>query len=239
MWNFKNRYLGDELMDSASDLDQLQAVFKDIDRCNRYLGGLRINLQALKTIFKKAPQQSYTILDVGCGDGEMLRAVVDWSKKSNFKVKCFGVDLNEAALEIARSKSTEYPEIDYMNINVENWNREKYPVDVVLCTLTLHHIAPENIGTFLTAISKIGSRGVIINELQRSVISHVLFKLFSLIFIRTQMAKTDGAISIKRSFTREDLQSFAGQLPLMDHRIIWHWAFRYLWVQTPKQKIYE
>lgn len=235
MWNFKNRYLGDELMDTASDLDQLQEVFKDINRCNLYLGGIRMNLRALNAIFKKNPQQSYTILDVGCGDGEMLRAVVDWSRKSNFKVKCFGVDLNEATLDIARSKSTEYPEIEYININIENWNIEKYPVNVVLCTLTLHHIAPENISEFLRAISKIGSRALIINDLQRSVVSYLLFKLFSLIFIKTQMAKTDGAISIKRSFIRQELESFARLLPHVDHRIHWQWAFRYLWVQTPKQ----
>ena len=75
--------------------------------------------------------------------------------------------------------------------------------------------------------------GVVINDLQRSKLAYYLFKGFSAIFIRTAMARRDGLISIGSGFTREELQDFAKDLPMVQHRIRWKWAFRYVWVMTP------
>ena len=53
--------------------DVLNDVLIDVNRVNQLLGGNRITIKALSRILKKNPKEHYTILDVGCGDGNMLQ----------------------------------------------------------------------------------------------------------------------------------------------------------------------
>jgi len=78
------------------------------------------------------------------------------------------------------------------------------------------------------------SLGVIINDLERNRLAYYLFHAFSLIFIKTKIAKQDGLISIRRGFLREELQGMSLAFPNLEHRIRWRWAFRYLWVMQAK-----
>jgi hypothetical protein len=81
----------------------------------------------------------------------------------------------------------------------------------------------------------------VINDLHRSKVSFFLFKLFSLIFIKTPIAKHDGLVSIKSAFTKLDLVTFSIDMPHVEHDIRWKWAFRYLWIirTNGKQLPYE
>ena len=56
----------------------------------------------------------------------------------------------------------------------------------------------------------------------------------SLFFIRTEIAKKDGLLSIRRAFKKEELQHFASQVSNVSHYIKWKWAFRYVWVLKKK-----
>jgi hypothetical protein len=75
---------------------------------------------------------------------------------------------------------------------------------------------------------------IIINDLQRNKLAYYLFHVFSLIFIKTKIAKQDGLISIRSGFVKSDLQRFGRALPGFIHRIQWRWAFRYIWVMQAK-----
>ena len=77
---------------------------------------------------------------------------------------------------------------------------------------------------------KLAQVGVIINDLHRSKIAYLLFRLFSRIFIKSHVAKNDGLVSIASGFKKEELKIFAQQLKLAHSEITWKWAFRYLWL---------
>ncbi|MBC6998370.1 methyltransferase domain-containing protein [Cytophaga sp. FL35] len=240
MFEYPTRYQGLELMD-APDVPkkELEATFSDINLVNRLLGGFKSTLQVLDTIFKRNKKESYTILDVGCGDGEMLRHVVKWARDSGIQLKCYGVDLNPISLDIAREKSRSYPEITYLNLNVNDWDIKNMPVDIVLCTLTLHHIEDELHKHFLNKLQELSRIAIIINDLERSRFAYVLFGWFSTIFMKTKMAKHDGKVSIRRGFVKKDLLKLAESLPEANHTISWQWAFRYIWVIRPKRNVYD
>ncbi|MFC4096709.1 methyltransferase domain-containing protein [Euzebyella saccharophila] len=240
MFEFVTRYQGLELMD-APDVPkkELEATFSDINLVNRLLGGFKSTLQVLDTIFKRNMRESYTILDVGCGDGEMLRRVVKWARDHSVQLKCYGVDLNPVSLELAQEKSRSYPEITYLNRNVNDWDANDMPVDIILCTLTLHHIEDAQQKQFLNTLQELSRRAVIINDLQRSKLAYVLFGWFSTIFMKTKMAKHDGKVSIRRGFVKQDLRKLAESLPQANHAISWQWAFRYIWVIRPKRNVYD
>ena len=107
-------------------------------------------------------------------------------------------------------------------------------IDVVMTTLTLHHFTDDGVVKFVNQFNSMASLGVVINDLQRSRLAYYLFQAFSLFFIKTKIARKDGLLSIKRAFTKVDLEGYAHAVPDVKHSIKWKWAFRYVWVLKKK-----
>jgi len=220
-----------ELMDDPNmAIDTLRLVFKDINKSNRFLGGNTITLDNVCKLIKEFPKKQYTIVDMGCGDGEMLRELASYFKNMEIEVLLIGLDLNENALVIARELSVDFPEITFSKQDILTLKPLDFNCDILLCTLTMHHFSNEQIPIFLSQFTKLANIGVVINDLQRSALAYYLFKGFSTIFIKTKIAKHDGLISIKSGFRKKDLKTFSKDLSHTAHTINWKWAFRYVWV---------
>ncbi|MFX0556924.1 methyltransferase domain-containing protein [Maribacter sp. CXY002] len=220
-----------ELMDDfQGSVVDLQVVLDDITRVNTILGGNDITLTAVFRLIEENIKKSYTILDVGCADGNMLRELALMARKKKIKVKLIGVDLNADALLIARQKSVDFPEIDYFEKDILSDDFSNFKCDIVMNTLMMHHLPHTDILKFTKQFADLASIGVVINDLQRSPLAYYLFRIFSLIFIKTDVAKVDGLISISKGFRKKDLQFYAKELSHLQHQIKWKWAFRYLWV---------
>ena len=220
-----------ELMDNPNlEIHELKKVFKDINRVNNLLGGSKISLRELWKLIKESPKISYTILDMGCGDGFMLRKAALFLRKKNISANLIGLDLREDILSIAREASKDFPEISYKKQNVLLLKPDKFQCDILLCTLTMHHFNNEEIATFLKKFISISKLGIVINDLQRNKLACYLFKVFRFFFLRTSIAKKDGLTSIKSGFLKTELQEFAKKIPNVIHKIEWKWAFRYVWV---------
>lgn len=229
--NFSNRSRESELMDDANlDPLLLQKIYADINMVNNVLQGFALSLGAIKRIIKENPQNSYTILDMGCGDGAMLRKVAAYFESRSFELKLIGIDLNTKSIQIAKENSKEFLNIRYLEEDILELEADDLQCDILLCTLTMHHFDSEVIPTFMNQFVRLSRLGVIINDLQRSKVSYYLFQLFSSIFMKTQIAKHDGLVSIKSAFKRKELVDFSSKLPNLEHVINWKWAFRYLWI---------
>lgn len=228
---FKNRNTETEWMDLPNiKVEDLKLVFADINKVNRLLNGNKSTIDAVYRLIRKHPKPSYTILDMGCGDGAMLREIVQFGRKNQIAMQCIGLDLNEDALKIARSNALDYPEIRYVQQDIMNLEKSTYHCDILICTLTMHHFGNEQIPIFLEQFTQLAHIGVVINDLQRSRWAYYLFMVFSAIFIRTKTAKHDGGISIKSGFTKTELIAFSKNISEIKHEIHWKWAFRYVWL---------
>lgn len=220
-----------ELMDNPNvTIDTLRLVFNDINKSNRFLGGNSITLGKVSELIKKFPKKQYTIVDMGCGDGETLRRLAIFFRKTTLDVVLIGLDLSDNALWIGQTLSVDFPEITFLKQDILTLNPLNFKCDILLCTLTMHHFSNEQIPLFLSQFTKLAKIGVIINDLQRSALAYYLFKGFSAIFIKTKIAKHDGLISIKSGFKKQELISFSKTLPHAAHTIKWKWAFRFVWV---------
>ncbi|WP_238934787.1 methyltransferase domain-containing protein [Aurantibacter crassamenti] len=231
--DFSKRHREIELMDDIHiSIDDLQATYHDINSANRLLGGDSDVLQALKKMILENPKQQYSIIDVGCGDGAMLRSIAVMFRKLDISVELLGVDLNAKAIDLAREASIAFPEIEFKVQDALKMDGVK--ADFVISTLTMHHIDEANISHFLKGLTKIASIGIVISDLQRSRFAYYLFQLFSVIFIKTEIAKNDGLVSIRSGFLKKELRTYSMVLPAYQHSIEWKWAFRYLWVMRLK-----
>ncbi len=235
--NYKRRSCTRELMDDPYlDTLSLQRVYADINRVNTVLQGFSLSLKAIEKIMGENPQDSYTIIDVGCGDGSMLGKVASFYRDKPVSLDLIGVDLNSRSIALAQENFKEYPNIRFLELDILAPEAKELQCDILLCTLTLHHFDSNEIPIFLNQFVKLCRLGIVINDLHRSKLSYYLFQLFSLIFIKTKIAKHDGLVSIKSAFTKLDLITFSVGLPHVEHDICWRWAFRYLWIIRTKGK---
>jgi len=214
--------------------DELATILNDINSVNKLLGGYGITLSAVFTLLTLKKKESYTILDMGCAEGSMLRKVALEARKRSIKVHLIGLDFNPKALELAARYSAEFPEIKYMQADILTADFSDIPIDVVMTTLTLHHFDDSGVVQFVNKFNDLAKLGVVINDLERSPIAYYLFQVFSFFFIKTEIAKKDGLLSIRRAFKKKELMGYAGHVKNATHHIQWKWAFRYVWVLKKK-----
>ena len=204
-------------------LDQIAAI-------NKRLGGNKATILGLNTLIKQAPKEvSLSIIDLGCGNGDMLRAVADNGKKQGRIFKLIGIDANEHTINYARKLSVDYPEISYIKMDVLSDEFSGLTGDIVLSTLFMHHFKDPEIEKMLVSLLNKISMGIVINDLHRCRRAYWLFRFISL-FISNPMVRNDGAISVLRGFKKKELLEINNKLPGSTGLVRWKWAFRYLWI---------
>tara|TARA_R110002167_G_scaffold31099_18_gene102546 strand:+ start:1255 stop:1980 length:726 start_codon:yes stop_codon:yes gene_type:complete len=225
-----------EIMDSFhGDITALKRVLDDINSVNRILGGNHITTQSVARLVQAHNKEQYTIIDVGCADGSMLRELARYARKRGLKITFIGIDLSAKALQLAENASVDFPEISYLQLDVLQLQASELQCDILITTLMTHHFTDANLTVLLAQFVRLAKIGVVINDLHRSRLAFYLFKLFSLLFITTDTARIDGLISIRKGFKKQDLIRFSRQLPQMQHSIQWKWAFRYVWIMEPNR----
>ncbi len=230
--NTKYRSNEAEIMDDfAMEGEILQDALDKIARINQLLGGNQLTLQGVQNLIEKIPKMSeITIVDVGCGNGDMLRILANYGSENYFNFKLIGIDANNFTIDYARKLSVNYSNISYRCEDIFEEAFKKLKYDIVLCTLTLHHFKDNEIIQLMTVLNANSRVGIVINDLQRSIISYRLFQALCFVFRLNTMSREDGLVSILRGFKKEDLVRFSKKIKFTNYTIQWRWAFRYQWI---------
>jgi 2-polyprenyl-3-methyl-5-hydroxy-6-metoxy-1,4-benzoquinol methylase len=229
--NTKYRSTADEIMDDLSmEGEMLRKTLDQIAAINKRLGGNKATIDGLHTLLKSESKDTViSIIDLGCGSGDMLRTVADYGRRNNFLFKLTGIDANEYTVNYACKLSADYPEISYMQMDVFSEEFSGITFDIALTTLFLHHFTAQEIERLLIPIVNSVRIGVVVNDLHRSRAAYYLFKAISL-FIKNPMVKNDGAISVLRGFKKNELIDVSKKLKDTASSVRWKWAFRYQWI---------
>jgi len=220
-------------MEIMDDFTMEGVLFRDtldkLEIINRFLGGNSVTINGLKNLLKnQSKNKTITIVDLGCGNGDILRDVAKFGRKNNYSFNLIGIDANLAAIEYAKELSKEYSELSFKTLDILSEDFKKQSYDVILCTLFLHHFKNEELISFLKTTTNKATIGVVVNDLHRHKLAYYLFKLIGF-FIKNKMVRQDGLTSVLRAFRREDLENIAKEIKV-HFSIQWKWAFRYLWI---------
>jgi 2-polyprenyl-3-methyl-5-hydroxy-6-metoxy-1,4-benzoquinol methylase len=187
--------IAEELMD-ADDLDAgtYSAVMHDLAKVNTLTMARRPTLRFLGRL----PQRKLRILDVGFGDGDMLRTVARWASKRGQPVELVGIDLNPRSLAAAQEATPAEMRIewrigDYASLAGGGW-------DVVLSSLVAHHMTHEQLIAFLRFMDAEAHAGWFINDLHRHGFAYLGFPLLATIMRWHPIVRHDGQLSIARSY---------------------------------------
>ncbi|MBO9730143.1 MAG: methyltransferase domain-containing protein [Chitinophaga sp.] len=209
----------------------LKETLQKIAQINRLLGGNRITVKGVAALIKDIPaDQTISIVDVGCGNGDMLRQLSSYGKKINRRFELIGIDANLTTVTYARELSRQYPDIQYycQDIMAPAFREQRY--DIILCTLTLHHFTEKEIRHLMTIFREQARIGIVVNDLHRSALAYRLFQLICLVFNLNSMVRADGQVSILRGFKKKELHHLSAELNIGAYSLQWKWAFRYQWI---------
>jgi len=230
--NTRQRTLAPEIMDDfLLEGEVLRENLADIARINRLLGGNNVTINGVATLLKKiATDKEIVIADIGCGNGDMLRALALYARKHQYRFKLLGIDANSFTVSHARELSVDYPEISYDCMDVQESAFSNVHYDILLCTLTLHHFKTAEILQLMTRFLNNAAVGIVINDLQRSALAYRLFQLICVVFRMGSVSREDGLTSILRGFKKDEITSLSKKLNIVHYTLRWKWAFRYQWV---------
>ncbi|MBS1624447.1 MAG: methyltransferase domain-containing protein [Bacteroidetes bacterium] len=215
-----------ELMDlpSAGEIETRHAL-REIDAINRLLGGYNVIFDALEKL--QWTDKTLTIVDLGCGGGDMLRAIADWALYHKRHVNLIGIDYNPVMTAFAREESLVFPNIHFRTMNVLDDRLMDERADVIINSLFCHHFDQEQLVTLVSRMHALASQAVIINDIHRHWFAYYSIKALTWLFSRNALVRYDAALSVARSLTRREWQSVLKEAGIQNYSLRWMWAFRW------------
>src|SRR3954465_10961327 len=106
-----------ELMDRPQPVTpDLGTDLRNLRQLNRYFGSYRLIEHFLRRWIR--PGSEMRILDLATGSGDIPRLIVDYARRVGAVVTLEAIDQQPSTLEIARSLSADYPEIEFLEDDV-------------------------------------------------------------------------------------------------------------------------
>jgi len=216
-----------EEMDAVTTDAQTYAIcLRDLASVNRvtftHLPVLRWLQEA---VAKVPPRQTIKILDVACGQGDLLRAIARWAIKNALAVRLEGLDLNPRSAEQAAAATPAGMDITYTTSDVFAFVPQQKP-DFIVSSQFTHHLADDEVVRLLRWMDHTASHGWFIADLHRHPLAYYGFPLLARAAGWHRIVRQDGQISIARSFRRPDWETLLRNAGL-SATIDWRLPFRY------------
>lgn len=218
------RALSEEQMD-APDLDPAvyARVLNDLARVNTVTMARRPTLAFLDRVVAR-DAGPLRILDVGFGDGDMLRRISGWAKTRRQAVDLVGIDLNPRSVAVARSTTPAHLAIDFRAGDYAALADE--PWDAIVSSLVAHHMSHAQLIAFLRFMDTHARRGWFINDLHRHGFAYLGYPLLARLAGWHRIVREDGQLSIARSYRPQEWPPILAEAGISDARAFRTFPFR-------------
>ncbi len=214
--------LPEELDNDTTDPATYQRVLAELAVCNRLTLTHRPTLRWLGRATKGMTE--FSVLDVGHGDGDLLRAIAEWADRRGMKAKLSGIDLNPRSAIAARDATPSWMQIDYHTGCVFSYAPAE-PVDFIVSSQVTHHFTDEQVVKLVAWVDANATFGWHIADLHRHAMAYYSYPVLCRLMGWHRILRNDGRISIARSFRRKDWESYLHEAAVQAD-VYWH-LFRY------------
>jgi SAM-dependent methyltransferase len=187
---------------------------REIAFINRYFGDKRALEKTLLREIESNDLREFSVLDVGCGSGELLRVIAEFAEKSGRKASLTGIDLNPISSSTTHSESLDFQEIASVQGDAFCLPFADGSFDYAISSLFFHHLTDEQIPIVLQEMSRVARRGIVVIDLHRDPVAYVGYKILCFVFRISELVRHDGSLSIRKGFRVEDLRKLAGDAGL-------------------------
>lgn len=204
-----------EWMDGAEvSPEDYAACIRDLARVNTLTLARRPTLAFIDRLLDAAPAGSVpTIVDVGFGAGDMLRAIARRLARRGRRARLIGYDINPRSAPVAERLTDPESGIAFRTGDAFAWPAGE-PLDAVVSSLVTHHMADAEIVRFLRWMEARARLGWLVNDLHRHWFSYHGFRALAGAMRWHPFVRHDGPLSIARSFRRGDWDRLLSQAGL-------------------------
>jgi ubiquinone/menaquinone biosynthesis C-methylase UbiE len=193
-----------ELMDDpVDDWVELEENLRDIERTNRWFGGIA----AIRTAVFDC--RARTMLDVGCGSADVALALVRAFRRRGRALDVTCLDRSDQMLAIARGRAMDEPSITFVQADGEALPFRASAFDAVTCNLVLHHFDPPAAVRLLRELRRVAKRAPIVCDLRRSRLGYLAALAYVQLASRNRLTRHDAPLSVRRAYTPDEALDLA------------------------------
>ncbi len=213
-----------ELMDDPDcDPVLLTNTYRQFYHVNRLLSGyFRIYKKWIRPEIRHG---AVSILDIGCGGGDLAARLSRWSLADGLTVQITAADPDPNAISFMRQQRFA-SNIEICRASTTDLLNEARTFDIVLSNHVLHHIDENDITAFISQTSTLSNRLALHNDIRRDDLAFAGFLPIGSLF-RRSFILPDGLRSIRRSFLPSELEALVPSgwrvhtMPLFRNLLIW------------------
>ncbi len=207
----------------------------DLEKVNRYLLGARSVLVHLAPLLSDGRSDPLRVVDLGCGGGEVLRALARQARKHHRPFLGIGLDINPLVVAYARSQARQLPELSWIRADAFAMPFAPGSMDAVISTTMVHHLDPGQVVDLLQRARAVARGWLVISDLIRSYPALTAFRVFSRLAGFHEGSRHDGVVSVCRAYRPQELEGLAATAGLKNWRLYRHAFDRMTLVVGPQE----
>ena len=208
------------------DVESLRAALDGLARVQRLTGGDRLLARPMLRALRKGVGHALLLLDVGAGGGEGTARLRRRLAAAGHPCRAVLADLHPATIRLARESRRG----DRAGASADGYRfvrltapRLPFPdgaFDVACSATTLHHLEREEAVAFLRELDRVSGGRWVVTDLRRSRLALGVVRLLAATLWRNNpFPRTDGPLSVRRSFTPDELASLLTEAGLGEARV--------------------
>ncbi|MFD1213468.1 class I SAM-dependent methyltransferase [Arthrobacter sp. GCM10027362] len=207
-------FLSRRAADAVEEMDRpdcdpatLRRTYAQFALINRAVSGWRRTyLRQLRPRLAAAARHPATLLDIGCGAGDVARSLARWAAADGLPLEITAIDPDGRAYAYAASRPA-VPGLTFRRAYSSDLVAEGRRYDLVISNHLLHHLAPAELDGLLADSKKLCRSLALHSDIARSPLAYVLFATGTLPFFHRSYIRRDGLTSIRRSYTVRELRA--------------------------------
>jgi len=178
------------------DLAEHRRALRGLARINSFSGSARILWPCLRD-FARRSASPVRVLDIASGAGDVPIRLAQRATRAALPIHFTGCDISATAIEHASraGAGVSFTQRDVLRDGIPQG------VDVVTCSLFLHHLDEADALRLFTIIHGSSVKLALINDLSRSRVGYVLAAVGTRLLSRSPVVHIDGPRSVRAAFT--------------------------------------
>lgn len=154
------------------------------------------------------PGRPTTLLDIGCGGGDIARKLATWAARDGLTLRVTGIDNDARAVSYARSRTPQFG-VTFRQALSSDLVREGQRYDLVVSNHLLHHLNPQERTSVLHDSEQLCRQLAVHSDIERSMLAYAAYGLLVAPLFGSSFVREDGLLSIRRSYTTQELRAVA------------------------------
>lgn len=217
-WRTRDTEATEWLDADQMDGRDLERNLRDIRWINAALGWTTFATRDTLRTLRVEPQRAWTLLDVASGSGDIPIAIARAAQRAGIALSVTLTDRSPRIVAVAQTQAARTPDV-----RVERQDALALPYtagafDIALCTLALHHFAPEAAVALLRSMARVGRR-VVVYDVVRSPLAYAGVVALTRLTRMDPMTCHDGPVSVRRAYTAAEALALAAAAGLRHARV--------------------